>query len=166
MPLILEEIKDEQDFDEIMPMLYAAFGTPYNSLRRWFIPVHTTVAAAIEASKERQIKSWKQHPGIIHWLKVTDSDTGKIVGAAEWEIREKIDTPVSAPGEEAAQQQPINAYWHIEGSEEKEFAGRLLTSLKGFMKERMTRPHIGLYFSFFFQATYLLTQIHYRKLGN
>lgn len=135
MPLSLEEVNDERDFDEITPMLYAAFGEPYNSLRRWFIPVRTTVENAIEASKGRQIKSWTQHPG-IHWLKVTDSDTGKIIGAAEWEIRDKIDSPSEV-------QQPINAYWHIEGSEEKEFAGRLLTSLKGFMKERMTRPHVG-----------------------
>lgn len=137
MPLVLEEVKDERDFDEIIPMLYAAFGEPYNSLRRWFIPVHTTVEAAIEASKERTVKSWKQHQG-IHWIKVTDTDSGKIIGAGEWEIREKIDTP-NEP------QQPINAYWHIEGSDEKAFAGKLLTSLKGFMNERMSRPHLGTY---------------------
>lgn len=142
MPLLLEEVNDERDFDEIIPMLYAAFGEPYNPLRRWFIPVHTTVKDAIEASKQRQIKSWKEHSG-IHWLKVTDSDTSKIIGAAEWEIREKIDNPGEA-------QQPINASWHIEGSEEKEFAGKLLTSLKGFMKKRMTRPHIGMCFFLLF----------------
>ncbi|CAJ2509239.1 Uu.00g142650.m01.CDS01 [Anthostomella pinea] len=136
MPLKLEEVRDEQDFDQISPMLYAAFGQPYNSLRRWFMPVHTTVEAAIEASKQRAIKNWKAHEN-LHWVKVTDPESGQIIGAAEWEIREQVDN-TNEP------QQPINARWHIEGSEEKEFTGKLLTSLKGFMKERMTRPHLEL----------------------
>ncbi|KAI2622458.1 hypothetical protein GGR54DRAFT_64694 [Hypoxylon sp. NC1633] len=134
MPFILEEVKDEKDFDEILPVLFAAFEEPYNSLRRWFIPVHTTVEAAIEGSKERNVKSWKQHAG-IHWVKVIDTESGKVVGAAEWEIRQEVSNePLK----------PINAYWHIDGSEEKVFAERLLMHLKGFMKERMTRPHIEL----------------------
>ncbi|KAI1770989.1 hypothetical protein F4818DRAFT_454902 [Hypoxylon cercidicola] len=149
MPLVLEEVKDEKDFDEILPVLYAAFGEPYNSLRRWFIPVHTTVDAAIEDAKARHIKSWKQHAG-IHWVKVTDTDSGKIVGAAEWEIREQV-SPPDEP------QKPINAYWHIEGSEEKAFAEKLLMNLKGFMKERMTRSHIEL--------EQLVVHPDYRKRG-
>ncbi|KAI1078354.1 acyl-CoA N-acyltransferase [Whalleya microplaca] len=136
MPLLLEEVRNEQDFDQILPVLYAAFGEPYNALRQWFIPVHTSVEAAIEASKARMVKNWKAHDN-LHWIKVTDSESGKIVGAAEWEIRQKVDTPGEA-------QKPINASWHTEGSEEKEFAGKLITSLKGFMKDRMTRPHLEL----------------------
>ncbi|OTB06975.1 hypothetical protein M426DRAFT_318340 [Hypoxylon sp. CI-4A] len=136
MPLVIEVVKDEKEFDDILPVLYAAFGEPYNSLRRWFIPVHTTVEAAINDSRERNIKSWKQHSG-IHWVKAVDTDSGVVVGAAEWEIREKVDAPGSP-------QKPPNAYWHTEGSEEKAFAERLLTQLKGFMKERMARPHVEL----------------------
>jgi flavin-binding protein dodecin len=137
MPFLLEEVTTEKEFDAIYPMLYAAFGDPYNSLRQWFIPVHTTVEAAIDDAKARAVKSWKQHANLT-WLKVTDTDSGTVVGAAEWEVRDKIDG-VGEP------QKPINAYWHREGSEEKEFCGKLLTSLKGFMKERMTRPHLGTY---------------------
>ncbi|KAI0896465.1 hypothetical protein F4806DRAFT_464652 [Annulohypoxylon nitens] len=136
MTLRLEEVKDEKDFDEILPVLYAAFGEPYNSLRKWFIPVHTTVEAAVEGSKERNVRSWKQSEG-IHWLKVTDTDSGKIIGAAEWEIREQVSPPDEPQG-------PINAYWHTEGSEEKAFAEKLFVNLKGFMKKRMGRPHIEL----------------------
>ncbi|XXH02252.1 hypothetical protein Hte_008621 [Hypoxylon texense] len=136
MPFILQEVKDEKDFDEILPVLYAAFGEPYNSLRRWFIPVHTTVEAAIENSKMRSIKSWKQHAG-IHWIKAIDTDSSKVVGAAEWEIRQDV-----SPSDEPLK--PFNASWHIEGSEEKAFAEKLLMNLKGFMKERMIRPHIEL----------------------
>jgi hypothetical protein len=136
MPLTLEVVTKESDFDEILPVLYAAFGDPFNSLRRWFIPVHTTVEEAIEGSKQRNIKSWKEHDSIT-WLKVVDIETGKIIGAAEWEVRKQVG-PTPQP------QAPITAYWHREGSEEKNFAGKLVTELKGFMKERMTRPHIGM----------------------
>ncbi len=66
----------------------------------------------------------------------SDTDSGKIVGAAEWEIRREV-----SPSDEPMK--PINAYWHIEGSEEKVFAEKLLMNLRGFMKERMIRPHIG-----------------------
>ncbi|KAI0015811.1 acyl-CoA N-acyltransferase [Xylariomycetidae sp. FL0641] len=136
MPLRLEEVKDEQDFDQILPVLFAAFGEPYNTLRRWFIPVHTTEDAAIEAAKGRMVKNWKTHEN-AHWVKVTDSDTGDIIGAAEWEIRKSPDGPEEA-------QQSINAYWHTDGSEEKAFAEKLIGQLKTFMKKRMTAPHLEL----------------------
>lgn len=99
---MIEEVKDEKDFDEIMPVLFAAFGEPYNSLRRWFIPVQTTEDAAIEAAKDRTLKHWKHQAG-AHWTKVIDSESGKIIGAAEWEIRDNVkasDEP----------QKPFNAY--------------------------------------------------------
>ncbi|KAI5923503.1 hypothetical protein F4810DRAFT_209018 [Camillea tinctor] len=136
MPLVLEEVKDEQDFDQILPVLWEAFGEPFNSLRRWFIPIHTTPDAAVEAAKARMVKNWKSHDN-LHWVKVTDSESGKIIGAAEWEIRETIDDLGKA-------QQPINAYWQSDFTEEKQFCEKLLTSLKEFMKVRMTRPHIEL----------------------
>ncbi|KAF2657387.1 hypothetical protein K491DRAFT_714424 [Lophiostoma macrostomum CBS 122681] len=136
MTLKLEEVTTDKDFDEILPVLYAAFGEPYNALRQWFIPVHTDVDDAIEAAKVRTSKKWKEHDN-IHWIKVTDTDSGMIIGAAEWEIRESIP---KADGDD----KPINAYWHTEGTEEKEFAGTLITQLKGFMKDRMTRPHLEL----------------------
>jgi hypothetical protein len=133
MPHLLEEVTDPKDFGEILSMLHGAFEEPYNPLHKWFMPVHTTVEAMIEATKQRTVKHWNQLNN-LRWLKVTDTETGKIVGAAEWEIREQI---------EGGTQKPIEAHWHLEGSEEKVFAGKLVTSLKGFMKERMTRPHIG-----------------------
>ncbi|KAI1655702.1 hypothetical protein F4813DRAFT_398068 [Daldinia decipiens] len=91
MSLLLEEVEDTKDFDKILPVPHAAFGEPYNSLRRWLIPVYTTVEAAIEDAKARHIKSWKQHDGIY-------------------------------PSDES--QKPTDAHWHIEGTEEKAFAGK------------------------------------------
>ncbi|KAI0197603.1 hypothetical protein F4808DRAFT_294423 [Astrocystis sublimbata] len=136
MPYLLQEVKDAGGFDEILAMLHTAFEEPYNPLHRWFMPVYTTTEAAIEATKQRIIKHWS-HDENLYWFKVTDTETGKIVGAAEWAIRERI----NHPGEV---QKPIEAQWHPEGSDEMIFAGKLVTSLKSFMKERMTQPHVEL----------------------
>jgi hypothetical protein len=139
MPLRLEVVKHEDEFPELARVLYASFGEPYNSLRQWFIPIHTTVDAAIADFSARLVKGWKMHADKIHWVKVVD-DTGNgdpvVIGAAEWEVRPKIEG-VGEP------QAPITAYWHLDGSEDKEFCGKLLTSLKGFMKAHMIRPHVG-----------------------
>ncbi|KAI1268375.1 hypothetical protein F5Y18DRAFT_423738 [Xylariaceae sp. FL1019] len=135
MAFRLEEVKDPKDFDEIIPMLYDAFEEPHNALRRWFMPVLTTVEDAIKLKVQKTVKNnLADH---VHWLKVTHIETGQIIGAALWEIRQTIDG-IGEP------QQPIDAVWFPEGSEERMFASRLMTSLRGFMKERMGRPHAEL----------------------
>jgi GNAT superfamily N-acetyltransferase len=135
MPFELKEVTDDKDFNEILPLLYAAFSEPYNSLLKWFVPIHTTFGEAIEDFKGRIMRSWKASPQ-LHWIKVTDTDTGKIIGAAEWEVRDTVEKPQGLTP-------PVNPYWHLESSEEKEFASRLFTGMKGFMKDRITRPHVG-----------------------
>ena len=40
--------------------------------------------------------------------------------------------------------EPIDADWHLEGSEERAFASKLMMQFKRFMQERMTTPHIGM----------------------
>ncbi|GAP90615.1 putative GNAT family acetyltransferase [Rosellinia necatrix] len=136
MPYLLQEVKDEGDFDEMLGMLHTAFEEPYNPLHHWFMPVYTTTEDTIQATKQRIVKHWSSDDNLF-WLKVIDTETGKIVGVAEWAIRESI----THPGEP---QKPIEAQWHPEGSDERIFTGKLVTSLKGFMKERMTRPHVEL----------------------
>ncbi|KAI0388589.1 hypothetical protein F5Y17DRAFT_195013 [Xylariaceae sp. FL0594] len=138
MPLQLETVTEERDFDEILPMLHEAFEQPHNALHPWFMPIHTTVEGALADTKERTIKRWNQGANTC-WLKVTDTDSGRIVGAAEWATRNQ-DQVASYRDP----QKPIDAYWHIEGSEERVFAGRLLTLLSRFVKDRMARPHLEL----------------------
>ncbi|KAI1329334.1 hypothetical protein F5Y16DRAFT_107035 [Xylariaceae sp. FL0255] len=136
MPYKLEVVTKPEDFGEIIPMLYAAFEEPYNPLLKWFMPITTTVEAMIEDNTTNTVKHWDES-GHLHWLKVTDTETGKIVGAAQWDIRAEIDNSTE-------KLKPIEATSFPEGSEERVFAGKLFTSLKGFMKERMTRPHAEL----------------------
>lgn len=135
MSLVLEVVKDEKDFDEILPLLHVSFSDPPSPFRRWFMPIHTTLEAAIEDARDRSIDKWKRNE-TIHWIKVTDTDSGKIIGAALWEIQNEI---------RERPQVPTNAYWHKEGSEEKAFAEKLLTELNTFTVKRMSRPHVGTY---------------------
>jgi hypothetical protein len=131
--LKLEEVTSEKDFDQIWPVLFDAFEKPYNSFFQFFNPIHGMREEAIQVSKGRHIQTWKNDPD-CHWLKVTDTNTNEIIGAACWEVHEKTPEPSSASP---------NASWHIEGSEEKAFAEKLLGGLKGFIGERMMRPHLG-----------------------
>jgi hypothetical protein len=137
MSFSLQEVKDEKDFDLIYPMLYKGFCVPYNSILRMFIPVQTTVEAAIEDAKIRSIQAWKEHEG-KHWVKVTDNASGAVLGAAEWGITKQLDV-------NAGVSQPIVADWHAEGSVDKEFTGQYLTGVRAFVAKRITRPHIGNY---------------------
>ncbi|KAI0378543.1 hypothetical protein F5Y04DRAFT_283772 [Hypomontagnella monticulosa] len=147
MSLVLEIVEDEKDFDQILPLLYIGFSNPPSPFRKWFMPIHTTLEAAIEDAKCRSIKKWRENKTIT-WIKVTDIQAGKIIGAASWDIREEM---LEEP------QMPANAYWHREGSEEKAFAEKLLTELRTFTMERMSRPHVEL--------QQLFVHPNHRKMG-
>lgn len=137
MALKLYEVENENEFDGILNMLYKGFGDPYDALRQWFIPSYQykDEAATIEAFKKRTVDAWKDNPN-NRWVKVLDIDTGEVIGAAEWTIRANLEPTADVP-------EPIDADWHQEGSEERDFASKLMSQLKGFMETRMTRPHIG-----------------------
>ncbi|KAF2790301.1 hypothetical protein K505DRAFT_311616 [Melanomma pulvis-pyrius CBS 109.77] len=92
--------------------------------------------AAIDASKARHIKMWRENEG-CHWVKVTEMDSGKVVGAACWNFNLEQQAM-------AAKKVPFNAYWHIEGSDEKAFAEKLIGGLRGFVSERVRIPNIEL----------------------
>ncbi|KAI1305446.1 hypothetical protein F5Y03DRAFT_355902 [Xylaria venustula] len=148
MSYLLEEVKDPDDFGEIIPMLHDGFQEPHNPLHRWFMPLLITVEATVENKIQKTVKHSQLYH--VHWLKVTHVETGEIVGAAEWEIREHVDN-------RGEPQEAIDASWFPQGSEERIFAGKLVTSLKSFMKKRMTRPHAEL-------AQLVVAQAH-RKRG-
>ncbi|KAF2815720.1 acyl-CoA N-acyltransferase [Mytilinidion resinicola] len=133
----LSEVTSEADFDAIMPVLFRAFHSPYNSFSKFFNPIHTTLEAAIQDSKARQVAMWKGNQD-CHWLKVTDAESGDVIGAACWEVN------ATGYDKGGGSKKAFNASWHIEGSEEKLWAEKLIGGLKGFLKEKMTRPHLEL----------------------
>lgn len=135
MNIQISEVTLEADFDEIWPVHFEAFRNPYNAFSKFFNPIHTTLDAAIEVSKVRHIKMWRENSS-CHWIKATEIQSGKILGTACWEFN----LEGNAPSEE---KKPFNAHWHIEGSDEKLFAEKLIGGLKGFIAQRITCPHLG-----------------------
>lgn len=66
-------------------------------------------------------------------LKAVDSESGAIVGFAQWYVNDKPDPY----GERTV------ATWHPEGSDEKEFAERFINGMWGFIGERVKGAHMG-----------------------
>ncbi len=67
-------------------------------------------------------------------VKVTDDETGQIIGYANWVVND----PEKQEGDGKT-----HAVWHPEGSEEREFAEIFINGLWRFMEERVTRKHMG-----------------------
>ncbi|KAF1959460.1 hypothetical protein CC80DRAFT_440970 [Byssothecium circinans] len=138
MELRLSEVTSEEEFDAIWPVDFKAFHNPHNTFSKFFNPIHTTLDEAINVSKERHIRMWKVNPA-CHWIKVMDVESRSVLGAACWGIN--IGEHAPKPN---AEKKAFNAGWHIEGSEEKLFAEKLIGGLMEFIAERVARPHIVL----------------------
>lgn len=137
MPLIVSQVKDISEFDEIIPMDYDAWQTPYNPQLKHFRPVFKTREESIEYTKARDIKRFQEADPNCFMLKVTDDVTNEVVGWANWVVND----PEKSHGEEG---EMIVANWHPEGSEEREFAELFINGLWGFLSERVTRKHMGI----------------------
>lgn len=131
------EVTSPTEFDEIWPVHFQAFHTPYNTFSKFFNPIHTTIEVAIETSKARHIKMWRGNSA-CHWIKVIETESGKVVGAVCWNMNLEVESPSGNT------KKPFEAYWHTEGSDEKAFAEKLIGGLRGVVAERVTRPHLGM----------------------
>jgi hypothetical protein len=138
MVLTVEEVRNGAEFDAIWPMHFQAFQNPYNSYSKFFNPVHTTLDAAIEVSKARHIAMWEANPA-SHWIKVTDQETKHVIGAALWELNQLGYTA----GDIERFKTSFKASQHVEGSEEKLFAEKLIRGLRSTVMETIKGPHMG-----------------------
>ncbi|KAH7396246.1 hypothetical protein BKA66DRAFT_566745 [Pyrenochaeta sp. MPI-SDFR-AT-0127] len=136
MPLISSQVTDPLDFDEICPMDYDAWHTPYNPQLKHFRPVFETREESIEYTKAKNIKTLKAANPNCFMVKVTDDETNEIVGWAIWVVNDP-ENDVEGEGKTVA-------HWHPEGSEEREFAELFIDGLWGFLAERVPRKHMDL----------------------
>jgi GNAT superfamily N-acetyltransferase len=157
MPFRLNEVRSAAEFNSIWPVHFQAFRDPYNSFSKFFNPVHTTFDAAIQASKTRHVAIWEGDPA-SHWIKVTETDTGQVVGAAQWDIN---DTGY-AEGDGAKFKAAFEAHQHTEGTDEKLFAEKLIGGLRSAIMDRVRVPHMGKYGARF---TKFLTYTLYKALN-
>ena len=138
MPLTASIITSAEDFVQIAPMDHDAWLTPYNPQLKHFRPIFPTREESIAFVIDRQTRRLNKHDPNHFMVKVTDTDTNEIIGYAGWAIND----PATSTGEKTV------ATWHPEGSEEREFAECFIDGLWGFIAERVTGKHMGMWWSF------------------
>lgn len=137
MPLIAAQVTDPADFDAICPMDHDAWLTPYNPQLKHFRPVFATREESIAYVKTRSTTALENADPNRFMIKVTDDETGEIIGFASWEVNDP-----TAKGEKEGPTKTL-ATWHPEGSEQREFAEIFIDGLWGFLAARVDRPHMG-----------------------
>lgn len=115
---------------------YDAWLSPYNPQLKHFRPQFPTRDDCIAYVKERETKELLSHNPNVFRLKATDTESNQIIGYAIWAIND----PETLAGDGTT-----HATWYPEGSEEREFAETFINGLWGFLSERVTRKHMGLY---------------------
>ncbi|KAF2023283.1 hypothetical protein EK21DRAFT_45104, partial [Setomelanomma holmii] len=133
MPLILSHVTDPSDFAKIMPMDHDAWLTPYNPQLKHFRPNLPTRNERIAYAIAKTTKKLQNNDPNLFFIKVTDTDIDEVVGFAVWEVNQM------SGGDEGTK-----AYWHSEGSEEREFAELFIDGLWRFIAERVKRKHMDL----------------------
>jgi hypothetical protein len=133
MPLKVSQVADPSDFDVILPMEYDAWRKPYNPQLKHFRPDYLTRSESIAYTQARYIKKLEKNDPNQYIIKITDTDSGDIIGFAIWALNE-----MNTQGEDKT-----IASYYPEGSEEKEFAECFIDGLWGFIAERITRRHMG-----------------------
>jgi hypothetical protein len=134
MPLTVSEVTDPSDFDMIAPMDHDAWLTPYNPQLKHFRPTLHTRDERIAYVIARNTKGLQEQKPNEWMIKVTDTDTGEIIGFAMWALNEMNEQ----------ENEKTEATWYSEGSEEREFAECFINGLWGFLAERVTRKHMGM----------------------
>ena len=100
MPLKLTELTSDEEFPALMTALYDSYSKPYNGFWDMF------KGASGQECLERY-KQWHNADPTSHWIYVTDTETGQVIGGTQWNIYEK--NPYEKPG-------PVmQAYWIEEG---------------------------------------------------
>lgn len=136
MPFELREVTSDDRFDEVIPLQWVSYETPHNGFFILFCPTRgegpDARADSLQESKERQIQ-WHHADPTSRWIEVVDTDTGKAIAAAQWNVHES--DPFAKPSP------PMTAYWWPEG-EGRRFADMALGEWLGPRVERMRKPHL------------------------
>lgn len=138
MGLELSEIHadDESSFKELIECEWISFESPYNGFFQIYCPIIGTGPNVrqdwMKESTERQL-SWHREDPTSTWLKVVDSDSGQIVGGAQWNVY--LENPYPNGVEHT------DAVWWPEG-EGRKYASMALEQWYAPRGRRMNKAHI------------------------
>lgn len=100
MPLRLTELSSNGEFPDLMATLYDSYSNPYNGF--WDI----SKGMSGEECQARYT-GWHKSDPSSHWIYVTDTETGQVIGGTQWNVYET--NPYAEP------HPPMTAYWIEEG---------------------------------------------------
>ncbi|KAL8788973.1 MAG: hypothetical protein Q9213_001382 [Squamulea squamosa] len=136
MGLLFQQVTSDDDFNELIECEWTSYETPYNGFKEIYCPTLGTGPNAREESmnecRERQLADHKAD-ATSHWFKVVDSNSGQIVGGAQWNIYHE-NPYVNGVGH-------IEATWWPEG-EGRKFASMGMDQWFAPRGKRMNKPHI------------------------
>jgi hypothetical protein len=128
----LSAVDLEADFDELMAVMWAAHEEPVQPFFRLFCPlVKGDRQASLEASTARMLE-WDRQDAKARWLKVEDTSTGRIVGAAWYKIY--TDNPFVHPEEEIVD-------WYPDDSS-RDYVGQAIGQMDRPREEKAARPQV------------------------
>ncbi|MCJ1398984.1 hypothetical protein MMC11_002186 [Xylographa trunciseda] len=107
MGLTLHEVVSSEEFPAVVDCEREAYKTPFNAFDILYTPQGLDPIATRDAVIKEQWASHAKSP-TSHWLKVVDSDTGNVAGAAQWHIHET--DPFARP-----EDHHLDAVWWPEG---------------------------------------------------
>ncbi|KAL8799331.1 MAG: hypothetical protein Q9182_005975 [Xanthomendoza sp. 2 TL-2023] len=120
MGLTLREVVADDEFNEIIECEWTSYETPFNGFFQIYCPTTGTGPDArsesIKECTDRQL-SWHKEDPTSRWLKVLDTESGHVVGGAQWNIYRENPYPNGV--------EHTDAYWWPEG-ESREFASMAL----------------------------------------
>ena len=152
--LKLTEVQGESEFSAILEVHRAAFGHSFRHLWTLLYPTLSdspdTRARALADSLARTIGLHKADP-CSHWTKVTDTDSGRVVGAARWIIS------TSNPFKGLL---VVDCLWWPEG-ERREFAEICMRQFRAPRFEKMQRDHVCRFLSY---LQHVMVRIHVSML--
>ncbi|KAF2642894.1 hypothetical protein P280DRAFT_467030 [Massarina eburnea CBS 473.64] len=135
MPLETAIVTSPSELPEIGALDYVGWQTPYNPQLKHFRPSFSSREEAIKWYIIDRTTLLQEGNPKITFIKAIDTEIGMILGYALWEYND-----LASEGSTGA----IQALWHPEGSDEREFAERFVNGLWGFIGKRVTRPHMDL----------------------
>lgn len=131
MKFDLSPAKDE-DFLELMGVLWESFETPFFGFLRAVAPItNNDRKGSLKRYAAAELEEAKANPE-IHWVKVVDTETGRIVGGSKWMFH--LTDPFANPPEN------FEATWFPPGPK-REFATQLVLGMVEPRALRAQRPH-------------------------
>ncbi|CAI6336896.1 unnamed protein product [Periconia digitata] len=137
MPLTTSTDITIADLPHLASLDYESWQTPPNPQLKHFRPPFPSRGAAETwyiTSRTARVESPDPNTDFV---KCYDEETGEIVGCAVWFVNHGL--------QEGKEKKKVEATWHAEGSEEREFAERFVNGLWGFIDERVPGPRMDLH---------------------